>query len=119
VHALPLAMADINRPAGTVAAFIADDGGDEAAWYVTRTQGEWELGRAAPAESADCEVRTTTAGAIQSFVRNPAAPAFTWRGDPELARLCHRPQQSWDNDARAAARHGQEMPGTIVSAWRR
>jgi hypothetical protein len=86
VHALPLALADINRPAGTVAAFIADDGGDEAAWYVTRTQGEWELGRAAPAESADCEVRTTTAGAIQSFVRNPAAPAFTWRGDPELAQ---------------------------------
>jgi hypothetical protein len=86
VHALPLALADVDRPPGTIVAFIAADGDNEAAWYLTRTQHEWELGRAVPAEPADCEVRTTTAGAIQSFVRDPAAPAFTWRGDPELAR---------------------------------
>jgi hypothetical protein len=34
---------------------------------------------------AACELRTTTDGPIRSFVRDPAAPAFTWRGDPELA----------------------------------
>jgi uncharacterized protein (TIGR03083 family) len=90
VHALPLALADISRPAGTVAAFIADDGGDEAAWHLTRTHDEWELDRAAPAEPADCEVRTTIAGAIQSFVRDPAAPAFASRGDPELAQAMSR-----------------------------
>jgi hypothetical protein len=86
VHELPLALADVDRPPGTIVAFSAADGDNEAAWYLTQTQHEWELGRAAPAEPADCEVRTTTAGAIQSFVRDPAAPAFTWRGDPELAR---------------------------------
>ena len=47
---------------------------------------ERELGRAAPAEPAGSEVRTTIAGAIQSFVLDPAAPAFTWRGDLELAQ---------------------------------
>jgi uncharacterized protein (TIGR03083 family) len=85
VHALPLALADVSRPAGTVVSFTADDGGHETAWYLIRTQGGWELGRTAPAEPAACELRTTTGGAIGSFVRDPAAPAFTWRGDPELA----------------------------------
>ncbi len=42
----------------------------------------WALG---PGPGAACELRTTTDGAIRSFVRDPAAPAFTWRGDPELA----------------------------------
>jgi hypothetical protein len=85
VHALPLALAGVSRPAGTVVAFIADDGGHETAWYLTRTQGEWELGRTAPAAPAGCELRTTTDGAIHSLVRDAAAPALTWRGDPELA----------------------------------
>jgi uncharacterized protein (TIGR03083 family) len=85
VHALPLALAGISRPVGTVAAFVAADGGDELAWYLTRGEGEWELGRAAPARPADCQVRTTIEGAILSLVRDPAAPAFEWRGDRELA----------------------------------
>jgi hypothetical protein len=86
VHALPLALAGVSRPAGTVVAFIAGDGSHETAWYITRTQSEWELGRTALAAPAGCELRTTTDGAIRSLVRDPAAPAFTWRGDPELAR---------------------------------
>jgi len=86
VHALPLALAGVSRPAGTVAALIADDGGHQMAWYLTRTEGEWQLGRSAPAEPAACELRTTTDGAIRSFVHDPAAPPFTWRGDPELAQ---------------------------------
>ena len=86
VHALPLALAGVSRPAGTVAALIVDDGGHQMAWYLTRTEGEWQLGRSAPAEPAACELRTTTDGAIQSFVHDPAAPPFTWRGDPELAQ---------------------------------
>jgi len=90
VHALPLALADVSRPAGTVVAFIAGDGGHEVAWYLTRARGEWELGRSAPAGPADCELRTTIDGAIQSLVRDPAAPPLTWRGDPELAQAVSR-----------------------------
>lgn len=90
VHALPLALAGISRPAGTVIAFIADDGSHEAVWYLTRKRDEWELDRTAPAGPADCEVRTTTDGAIQSFLRDPATPAFEWRGDPTLAEAVSR-----------------------------
>ncbi len=42
-------------------------------------------GHLAPARALPASLRTTTDGAIRSFVRDPAAPAFTWRGDPELA----------------------------------
>jgi hypothetical protein len=73
-----------------VAAFIADDGGHQVAWYLTRTEDGWELGRSAPAEPAACELRTTTDGAIRSFVHDPAAPPLTWRGDRELAQAVSR-----------------------------
>jgi uncharacterized protein (TIGR03083 family) len=84
VHALPLALARISRPAGTVVTFSVD-GDQDSAWDVIYTPNGWELGRPVPGETAACEVRTTIEGAIRSFIRDPDAPAFTWRGDHELA----------------------------------
>jgi len=48
VLALALAPAGIGRPARTAVAFVAADGGDELAWYLTRRRGEWEPGRGCP-----------------------------------------------------------------------
>ncbi|MGN6173902.1 MAG: hypothetical protein ACTHPS_13270, partial [Streptosporangiaceae bacterium] len=62
MHALPLALAGVDRPPGTIVAFIAADSDNEAAWYLTRTQHEWELGRAAPAE-ATCRAHRLGPGA--------------------------------------------------------
>jgi uncharacterized protein (TIGR03083 family) len=83
MHALPRALSDISRPAGTVVSFIVA-GEHGSAWHVMATPDGWQLGRSAPAEAA-CEVRTTVGAAIRTFVRDPAAPAFAWRGDRELA----------------------------------
>ena len=83
VHALRRALAGISRPAGTVVSFTVD-GVHGSAWHLTATPDGWQLGRSAPSEAA-CEVRTTVDAAIRTFVRDPAAPPFTWRGDRELA----------------------------------
>ncbi len=86
VHCLPQALAGASRPGGTVVALAVDDD----TWYVTRTGDEWELGRSAPSGPPACEVRTTLDGAIRLFVRDPAAPPLTWRGDPGLAEAMSR-----------------------------
>lgn len=84
VHALPRALAGISRPAGTVVSFTVD-GEHGSAWHLMAAPDGWQLGRLAPAGAA-CEIRTTVDAAIRTFVRDPAAPPFTWRGDRELAR---------------------------------
>jgi uncharacterized protein (TIGR03083 family) len=84
VHALPLTLARVSRPPGTVVTFsVAGD--QDFTWHVISTPSGWELGPPVPGETAACEVRATIDGAIRSFIRDPDAPAFTWRGDHELA----------------------------------
>jgi uncharacterized protein (TIGR03083 family) len=84
VHALPLALARISRPVGTVVTFTVT-GDRDSAWHVISTSNGWELGSSVPGETVACEMRTTIDGAIRSFIHDPDAPAFTWRGDNELA----------------------------------
>jgi len=60
-------------------------GDRDSAWHVISTSNGWELGSSVPGETVACEMRTTIDGAIRSFIHDPDAPAFTWRGDNELA----------------------------------
>jgi uncharacterized protein (TIGR03083 family) len=84
VHALPLALAGTSRPAGTTVSFIVgDDPG--TGWELTYTEDGWELGPLTAGGPHACEIRTTLDGAIRSFVRDPTAPAFAWKGDRQLA----------------------------------
>ena len=83
-HALPLALAGVNRPAGTVVAFSAEGEGG-GTWHVVRTTTGWELDAPALDEPAACRVRTTVDGALKLYVRDPSAPPLTWQGDQELA----------------------------------
>jgi uncharacterized protein (TIGR03083 family) len=83
-HALPLALATVVRPPGTVVSFTASgDGG--GSWYLIRAESGWDLSAVRPAEPAACAVRTTVAGAVKRYVRDPAAPPLDWDGDAELA----------------------------------
>jgi uncharacterized protein (TIGR03083 family) len=90
-HALPRALDQVARPAGTVVTFAAEGEGG-GSWLVVRAVSGWELGtsrpdRAAalPDRAAACQVRTTVEGALKLYARDPSAPPLTWQGDPELA----------------------------------
>jgi uncharacterized protein (TIGR03083 family) len=88
-HALPMALRNVKRPAGSVVSFAAGgEGGGE--WYVVRTGDRWELAASKPRQSPSCELRTTVDGAIKLYVRDPSAPPPTWRGDGELAEAVSR-----------------------------
>jgi uncharacterized protein (TIGR03083 family) len=88
VHALPGALGRLTRPAGTSVMFTAEGEGG-ATWAVVRGATGWEL-NSGSCEAPACEVRTTLEGALRLFVRDPAAPALAWKGDPELARAVER-----------------------------
>ena len=83
-HALPVALRDVPRPAGTTVSFTAEGAGG-ATWHLTRTGTAWELGAGEPPRPAACEVSTTVDGAIKRYARDPAAPPLRWRGDAGLA----------------------------------
>jgi uncharacterized protein (TIGR03083 family) len=83
-HALPRALDQVIRPAGTVVTFTAEGEGG-GAWHVVRAAARWELARAQPIQPAACQARTTVDGALKFYVRDPSAPPLTWQGDRELA----------------------------------
>jgi uncharacterized protein (TIGR03083 family) len=88
-HALPRALDQVDRPAGTVVTFTAEGAGG-GTWQVVRTPSGWELDPAQPARPAACHARTTVDGALKLYVRDPSAPPLTWQGDPELAHALAR-----------------------------
>jgi uncharacterized protein (TIGR03083 family) len=83
-HALPRALDQVTRPAGTMVTFTAEGEGG-GTWYVVRSSAGWELGPAQSAHPAACHTRTTVDGALKLYIRDPSAPPITWQGDPELA----------------------------------
>jgi uncharacterized protein (TIGR03083 family) len=83
-HALPRALDQVTRSIGTVVTFTAEGEGG-GTWHVVRAPGGWELDPAPPARPAACQARTTVAGALKLYVRDPSAPPLTWQGDRELA----------------------------------
>jgi len=67
-----------------------------AALLTSLTSGDWALPTACPGWSvhdvaahlrgaAACQARTTVAGALKLYARDPSAPPLTWRGDREIA----------------------------------
>lgn len=83
-HALPRALDQVPRPAGTAVTFTAEgDGG--GTWHVVRAASAWTLHPDQPPQPAACQARTTVDGALKLYARDPAAPPLTWHGDPELA----------------------------------
>ena len=83
-HALPRALDQVTRPAGTVVTFTAAGEGG-GTWYVVRAPAGWELDPAPPARPAACQARTTVDGALKLYARDPSAPPLTWHGDHEIA----------------------------------
>jgi hypothetical protein len=83
-HALPRALAGIARPDGTVVTFTADGAGG-GSWYLLRRGDGWQLGDTGPPPPPACAVRTSVAGAIKLYARDPTAPPLVRRGDPALA----------------------------------
>src|SRR5690349_10254177 len=83
-HALPRALDQVTRPAGTVVTFTAEGEGG-GAWHVVRAATRWELVPARPTPAAACQAWTTVDGALKLYVRDPSAPPLTWQGDRELA----------------------------------
>jgi hypothetical protein len=83
-HALPRALDQVIRPAGTVVTFTAEGEGG-GAWHVVRVAARWELTPTPPAQPAACQARTTVDGALKLYARDPSAPPLTWQGDRELA----------------------------------
>lgn len=105
-HALPVALASVRRPPGTVVSFSAsgDDGGS---WYLTSAESGWDLSAARPAGPVACAVRTTVAGAVKRYVRDPPAPPLVWDGDAELAAAV---AQVKAGSAEPASRTGRRPP---------
>ena len=83
-HALPRALDQVTRPAGTVVTFTAEGEGG-GTWHVVRAPAGWELAPVQPARPAACQARTTVDGALKRYVRDPSAPPLDWQGDRELA----------------------------------
>lgn len=83
-HALPRALDQVTRPAGTVVTFTAEGPGG-GTWHVVRAPACWELDPAQPTRPAACRARTTVDGALKLYIRDPSAPPLTWQGDHELA----------------------------------
>jgi uncharacterized protein (TIGR03083 family) len=83
-HALPRALDQVIRPAGTVVTFTAEGEGG-GTWHVVRGAAGWELDPAPPASPAACQARTTVDGALKLYARDSSAPPLTWHGDQEIA----------------------------------
>jgi len=83
-HALPRALDQVARPAGTVVTFTAEGEGG-GSWHVVRAAGGWELDPSAPGRPAACHARTTVDGALKLYARDPSASPLRWQGDRELA----------------------------------
>ena len=104
-HALPRALDQVTRPVGTVVTFTVEGVGG-GSWHVVRAAAGWELGAGPladdpgpladdPGPLADaagplagagaCHARTSVAGALKLYARDPSAPALSWDGDDELA----------------------------------
>ena len=87
-HALPRALDQVIRPAGTMVTFTAEGSGG-GTWVVVRVPGGWSLSAEAPGgagpASAACRMRTTVDGALKLYARDPAAPVLSFDGDEELA----------------------------------
>ena len=83
-HALPRALDQVTRPAGTVVTFTPEGRGG-GTWYVVRAADGWELHPARPDRPAACQARTTVDGALKLYVRDPTAALLTWQGDAEIA----------------------------------
>jgi uncharacterized protein (TIGR03083 family) len=89
-HALPRALTGLSRPDGTVATFTAEGAGG-GQWYVVCRGDGWQLGGSGPPPAPPaCEARTTVAGAIKLYARDPAAPPLAGRGDPALTGALSR-----------------------------
>jgi uncharacterized protein (TIGR03083 family) len=83
-HALPRALDRVTRPAGTIVTFTAEGEGG-GSWHVVSAAAGWELAPAPPGRAAACQARTTVAGALKLYARDPSAPPLTWQGDREIA----------------------------------
>lgn len=83
-HALPVALRDVPRPAGTTVTFAAEGTGG-GSWHLVRTDTGWDLGAGEPPRPPACEVATTVDGAIKRYACDPSAPPLRWRGDTGLA----------------------------------
>jgi len=83
VHALPLALADLRRPAGTTVALTVDgDAGGK--WYAVSDGHHWTL-RATPGDELKCEVRMDSVDdALKLFVRDDSATPVKGTGEPDL-----------------------------------
>ncbi len=89
-HALPMALAGLPRPEGTVVTFTAHGEGG-GSWYLVCGRAGWQLGGAGrPPSPPACEVSTTVAGAVKLYARDPATPSLARRGDPALAAALSR-----------------------------
>jgi hypothetical protein len=83
-HALPRALAEVTRPAGTVVTFTAE-GQAGGTWYVVRAADAWALDPDRPDRPPACLARTTVDDALKLYIRDPSAAALTWQGDAEIA----------------------------------
>jgi hypothetical protein len=83
-HALPRALDQVIRAAGTVVTFTAEGQGG-GTWHVVRGADGWEPDPDRPDRPAACQVRITVDGAVKLYVRDPSAAALTWQGDAEVA----------------------------------
>jgi hypothetical protein len=89
VYALPVALADLRRPAGTTFAFtVAGDAGGK--WYAISDGHHWTLDTA-PADDLKCEVRMDSVeDALKLFLRDGSAPPLKGTGDPDLIAAAGR-----------------------------
>jgi len=71
-------------PALLIVTFTAEGEGG-GSWHVVRAAAGSELAPAPPARAAACQARTTAAGALKLYARDPSAPSLTWQGDREIA----------------------------------
>ena len=83
-HALPRALDQVARPAGTIVTFTAEGEGG-GSWLVVRAVSGWELDGGPATGAAACHARTTVDGALKLYARDPSAPPLRWDGDAELA----------------------------------
>ena len=83
-HALPRALDQVIRSAGTVVAFTAEGEGG-GSWRVVRTEAGWELVAGVTGGAVACHARTSVEGALKLYARDASAPPLVWEGDAEVA----------------------------------
>jgi len=83
IHALPHALASVERPVGTTAEFVASgDGG--GMWHVIRTATRWELRPGEPANEPACRVSGPASNIWRLYANYPGVQ-LSADGDHELA----------------------------------